>query len=259
VRVEPTNPPSNPWIIHKSERTRVYININTGAIKDLSGSIELARDWFQYFKDQGIENFPLFVYHYYFFRTPTVGYIRKHVPEGGSIIELGCGSALLSILLSSMGYKVLGIDNDPRVVEMARLNNERLGGRAEIELMDLFDAPRLLGKDFDLAYSEGVVEHFKGAKLREAVKVHRELARKAMIVVPSRDDPLVTDQDKYDFGKLERLCRSVGLKPVDRFAIGTGLIKWPKLLMPPILLKRMLGRLLKCENIGVVCINPQYI
>jgi len=219
----------------------------------------LPRDWFDYFKLQGIDNFPLFAFDYYTFRQPVVAYVKKHVPKGGTIIEIGCGSALLAILLSSMGYEVLGIDNDPQVVEMAKRNNDKLGGRTKIELIDLFEAPRRLGRVFDLAYSEGVIEHFRGQNLKEALRVHGELAKKIMIVVPSHHDPLVTDQDTYSFKDLEAVCRTVGLTPVDRFAMGTGLAKWPRLLLPPIVLKRLLGRVVKCENIGVVCRNERYI
>jgi len=218
----------------------------------------LSRDWFEYFKHQGIDNFPLFVYHHWAFRPPELARIKKHVPEGGSVIELGCGSALLSILLSSMGYDVMAVDNDHRIVEIARRNNDRLGGRAKIELMDIFESPRRIERVFDLAYSEGVIEHFRGEILREAVRAHGEIARKVMLVVPSHDDPLVTDQDTYDFRELENLCRSVGLVPIDRFGMGTGLLKWSRRLLPPVLLARLLGRLVKCENIGVVCRSPKY-
>lgn len=157
-----------------------------------------------------------------------------------------------------MGYEVSGIDSDPRVVEMAGRNNERLGGEAKIELLDLFEAPRRLGRIFDLAYSEGVIEHFRGVKLEEAVRAHGELAKKIIVIVPSHDDPLVTDQDTYSFKELEELCRSVGLVPIDRFAQGTGILTWPRFLLPPIILDRLLGRLVKCENIGMVCRNPRY-
>lgn len=164
----------------------------------------------------------------------------------------------MSILLSSMGYDVMAVDSDHRIVEMARRNNDRLGGRAKIELMDLFESPLRVGKVFDLAYSEGVIEHFRGEMLREAVRAHGEIAKKVMLVVPSHDDPLVTDQDTYNFGELENLCRSVGLVPIDRFGMGTGLLRWSRRLLPPVLLTRLLGRLVKCENIGVVCRSPKY-
>ena len=97
-----------------------------------------------------------------------LAWILKHAPKGSSLIELGCGSALLAILLSSMGYEVMGIDNDPRVIEIAKRDNERLGGHVKIELMDLFEAPRRIGRVFDLAYCYGVIEHFRGEKLLEA-------------------------------------------------------------------------------------------
>ena len=216
-----------------------------------------SRDWFQYFQHLDIDNFPLFLYYYYMFREPTIGYIRKHVPQGGSIIEFGTGTALLGILLSAMGYDFLGVDSDPQVVEMAKRNNERLGGHAKIQLLNLFHAPKQLGRVFDLAYSEGVIEHYRGPEFEKALIAHRDLGRKVLLVVPSQDDPLVTDQDTYDFKSLERACRSVQLTPIDKYGMGTGIIKWPKLLVPPIVLKRLLGRGIKCENIGLICKSPE--
>jgi SAM-dependent methyltransferase len=212
----------------------------------------LSRDWFEYFNREGVDNFPLFLYNYYTFRMPTVGCLVKHLPSGGSILEIGCGTALLAILLSSMGYDVTGIDSDVRVVEMARRNNERLGGRAVVEQVDLFDAPRRLRRVYDLVYSEGVVEHFRGKKLMEAVRIHGDVGTTVMIVVPNRYDPAARDQDIYGYRELEDLCRQAGLTPIDRLAIGVKSTKLARLL-PHAIQKRLWGALLECDSIGVVC------
>jgi SAM-dependent methyltransferase len=217
----------------------------------------VSQDWLAYFRSDGLDNFPLFIYNYYSFREPIIGHIRKHVPPNGSIVEAGCGTGLTSILLSSMGYDVLGFDKFEEVADLARRNNERLGGRAKITTMDLLEANDRITKAFDLSYSYGLVEHFESAKIVEAMKALGRLARKVLVVVPTHDDPLVTGQRTFNFSELEELCKKAGLSPIDRFGVGTGLIKWPKLLLPPIILKRMLGGWIKCENIGMVCESPQ--
>lgn len=214
---------------------------------------DFERDWYQYFLKLDIDHFAQFLYHYYAFRGPTVGHIQKHVPTGGSIIELGCGTGLLGILFSSMGYDVTGVERDAGVAKLARENNDRLGGKLRVIQMDMRD-PNLLRirpRPFDLAYSEGVVEHYQGTELDKLMRIHGALGVKQMIVVPSQDDPLVTDQDTYSFRALQQICRRNGLMPVDRFVMGTSLMKWSKLLLPPILLKRL--HWLKWEDVGIIC------
>jgi len=209
-----------------------------------------------YFKKDGLDNFPFFVYNYYSFREPIIGYVRKHVPVNGSILDAGCGTGLTSILLSSMGYSVLGIDTHDDIVGLAQRNNERLGGSAEFRAIDVFEAGGKLERSFDLVYSYGLVEHFPEPQMVKAIRLMGSLGQKVLLVVPTHEDPLVEKQRTFNFKELSDLCRQANLKPIDRFGVGTGIIKWSKLLLPPIVLKRLLGRWVKCENIGIVCKSP---
>jgi len=219
----------------------------------------MSQDWLDYFKNDGLDNFPLFIYNYYSFREPIVGHIRKHVLPGGSIVEAGCGTGLTSILLSSMGYNAVGFDKFQDVVNLATKNNDRLGGRARILTMDLLDAPDRISDRFDLAYSYGLIEHFEPTRIVEAMRALGRLGRKVLVVVPTHDDPLVSGQRTFNFSELGNLCKRADLSPIDRFGVGTSLMKWTKLLLPPIMLKRMLGGLVKSENIGIVCKSMQFV
>ncbi len=49
-------------------------------------------------------------------------YYEKYLPHGSKILELGCGLGFKAVPLSSLGYNVVGIDNDKRVVEAAKKN-----------------------------------------------------------------------------------------------------------------------------------------
>lgn len=219
----------------------------------------MSQDWLDYFKNDGLDNFPLFIYNYYSFREPIVGHIRKHVLPGGSIVEAGCGTGLTSILLSCMGYNAVGFDKFQDVVNLATKNNDRLGGRARILTMDLLDAPDRISDRFDLAYSYGLIEHFEPTRIVEAMRALGRLGRKVLVVVPTHDDPLVSGQRTFNFSELGNLCKRADLSPIDRFGVGTSLMKWTKLLLPPIMLKRMLGGLVKSENIGIVCKSMQFV
>lgn len=46
--------------------------------------------------------------------------IKKRVPKGETILDLGCGSGILSEILLDAGYAVYGIDISPNMIRLAR-------------------------------------------------------------------------------------------------------------------------------------------
>jgi len=55
------------------------------------------------------------------------GEIARRVPEGASVVDLGCGPGELLERLSERACLVIGVDNSPRMLELA---GQRLGGQA---------------------------------------------------------------------------------------------------------------------------------
>lgn len=52
---------------------------------------------------------------------PCRTFIEKHLPQdGGKILDIGCSTGELDIVLGEMGYNVLGIDLDEKMIEMAK-------------------------------------------------------------------------------------------------------------------------------------------
>ena len=91
-----------------------------------------------------------------------------------SILNAGCGSGELSLLLAAAGHRVLGVDPAPEYIELARLNADRAGIDrcsflvASIEEFDSADA-------FDCVVATDVLEHIADdraafAKLARLVK-----------------------------------------------------------------------------------------
>ena len=63
----------------------------------------------------------------------------------GKVLDVGCGTGEHTILLTRLGYDVLGIDFAPQAVEQARRNAEAKGVGARFEVadaMNLGDEPR---------------------------------------------------------------------------------------------------------------------
>lgn len=105
-------------------------------------------------------------------------FYERLLPKGARILNLGCGLGVSSIPLSTFGYRIVGVDNDPGVVEAVRQNARNFGGDYRVVQGDVFDIVELFGPDsFDACDSGGLLEHFE----REPV---RRLVEKQLLVAP---------------------------------------------------------------------------
>jgi SAM-dependent methyltransferase len=76
------------------------------------------------------------------------------------ILNAGCGSGELSLILSAAGHEVVGIDPAPEYIEVARSNATVAGARDcvfEVSSIEAFDADRL----FDCVVATDVLEHIE--------------------------------------------------------------------------------------------------
>src|SRR5687767_11187994 len=57
-------------------------------------------------------------------------------PSPAKILDLGCGTGSLSVLLAEMGHAVTGIDLSPRMIEQARQKARRHGEEIDLKVGD---------------------------------------------------------------------------------------------------------------------------
>jgi SAM-dependent methyltransferase len=132
------------------------------------------------------------------FHYPFVEAILEGEPE--STFEVGCGVGNLSIFLSSMGIRAIGIDIEQAVVDKANAHNMALRGRAEFRLGDGF-ATGFPDQHFGAVISQGVLEHFDDDGIERFVAEGIRVARRSVHSMPNKNYPT------RDFGN-ERLMDS---------------------------------------------------
>ena len=109
---------------------------------------------------------------------PGPDLIAQATPDGGSVLELGCGAGRLLKPLSAKGYRCAGVDNSPDMLE--RVPPAIAAHLADIETCDL-------GERFDVAVLASFLVNTPDAAKRDAYL--RAAARHAPTVVVQRLDP----------------------------------------------------------------------
>jgi len=167
-----------------------------------------------------------FAYEWWRYNAPLVDRIRQVVSPAARVVEIGCGTGALTILLSAYGYAASGVDRDPAVVAAAHTLARQFGVTCDFQVGDAFAMPAgpVLA---DLAFSAGVLEHFSSEDAIRFLQVQGRLARRVLAVVPTRfalrNDPSTEVSRARPLGliQLRHLFRRAGLQVVRQFGYGT--------------------------------------
>lgn len=77
--------------------------------------------------------------------------LEQQIPAGASVLDVGCGTGTLSVLLAEHGCRVTGVDLSPRMVERAHAKGLRHNVTVDFLLGDASDPPVPPGFDVVLA------------------------------------------------------------------------------------------------------------
>ena len=123
--------------------------------------------------------------------------IMRAQPKDRKLLEVGCGSGVLSTHLSRVGYEVVSIDNNDVVLAIARDNNAALNGKVTLLEADAHGLP-FKGSFFQVCFSQGFFEHFDDAIVCKLLREQLRVAKTVIFSVPTLWYP------RQDFGN-ERL------------------------------------------------------
>jgi SAM-dependent methyltransferase len=156
------------------------------------------------------------------FLQPVFDAIRRAVPAGGRLLDVGCGAAIFSSLVAHHGYQVTGIDDDPDIVAYAARMVEWFRSPARVERASAVDLGAYHDR-FDLVYSLGVVEHFDADVTVTLVREQLRCAPLVVVVVPTKHmhhaGP-VTDERLHSRGELAALVGRAGARVRESFVFG---------------------------------------
>ncbi len=184
---------------------------------------------------------------------PLFATIQRHVRPGGRLLQVGIGPGTLAVYLSRCGYSVVGVEDNPDLVALARDNNARLEGAAQFQLGSMFSLEQLFGPNaFDAVFSASTLDHLVD---EEIVNTLREQFRVAPLNIMSvHCDNLVPEmRGLYEDDKLvkprywKNAIRRAGGMPVDTFgyafsASRLGRLNWRIPVLAEGLLFRRLAR-----------------
>jgi len=191
------------------------------------------------------------------FLFPLYLAIRKALPQGGRLLDVGCGAGAFPSLLSMYGFEAVGVDQDADVVAHARQVGNILGGGASFEQADAFDLSQFHGH-FDLAYSIGVVEHFDREVTISLIREQARCAGFVLVAIPAqftRYSAVITDERIYTRPQLEAMVRDAGLEVSDSFVYGevpTGLARNLERALPGAVYRRVKHAFSYAMGIGCV-------
>ncbi len=113
--------------------------------------------------------------------------IRHYFPQGGKLLDLGCGAGRTSIPLAQMGFEVVGIDISPSMLKVAMLQASQHNLKIDFQEMDAMSL-KFADGTFDCAlYSFNGLDHIPGygGKLEALREVLRVLKPGALFVFSS--------------------------------------------------------------------------
>jgi SAM-dependent methyltransferase len=138
--------------------------------------------------------------------------VERHVPRGGRILDIGCGGGREAVGLGRLGYRVVGIDVAPRMVDAARVSAARLSVPAEFRQQSVTTLDEPPGA-YDAAFFGGSLSHVPGRALRiqTLVRVRGALTTSGVLILMvdyRAPRPLLSRSRVVD--AVRRVARSLG-------------------------------------------------
>ncbi len=136
-----------------------------------------------------------------------LGELAQALPQGGRVLDAGCGQGFYFPLYAALGLSAVGIESDPGPLAAARATAARTGAElveAQVQKLPFADA------SFDAVVLSEVLEHLSDAApaLAEAARVLRP-GGLVLVTVPHADYPLAWDPVNW-------VLEALRLRPVRR-------------------------------------------
>ena len=86
-------------------------------------------------------------------------HIRTYVIKGTFWLDAGCGSGVISRVLSSLGAKVVGVDGSPNMIAAANLESKNLDLDLQFKIIDTIESLNEMDQCYDGVLCSSVIEY----------------------------------------------------------------------------------------------------
>jgi 2-polyprenyl-3-methyl-5-hydroxy-6-metoxy-1,4-benzoquinol methylase len=150
-------------------------------------------------------------------KKPLIERVIKFSKDG-QILEAGSGSSANSIFLSNEGFDITAIDNDSKMILLAKELSKPFNKKPKILKKKIEDVE---GK-YAVVFSHGVLEHFSDDELIKILKKELELGAYVVFSVPSdffREDQAINGDERFmPVKKWEDIISKSNAKIVEKFS-----------------------------------------
>lgn len=144
-----------------------------------SSATPRAHDWNSFWRTQRIQK----IKEPSWSKKRIIQLLGPFMVKGKNALDAGCGSGFFSKYFCDSGMNVVSLDYSDSAIEMTK---QMTGGRSRVIKADLMsvDLPKEIGRQFDLVFTDGLLEHFS--------KNDQDTIIKNLIALLAKDGVLVT-------------------------------------------------------------------
>lgn len=119
-------------------------------------------------------------------KKPLINLIEKYA-KTKNIIEAGSGTGVLSTYMASIGYNSIGVDIDKEILELSKKISRIYNAKNKPEFIKKSIFELDYKKDqFDVSFSNGVLEHFSDDEIIRALEQQLYIANKVILGIPTK-------------------------------------------------------------------------
>lgn len=126
--------------------------------------------------------------------------IKKYSPNN-KIIEAGSGTGILSTYLASIGFDSLAIDIDKDILNLSKKIAKKYGAKNKPTFkIDSILSLEYKKNEFDVSFSNGVLEHFSDKEIIQTLKKQMKIAKIVIVGIPTKyfdDDEAMYGDERF--------------------------------------------------------------
>lgn len=129
-----------------------------------------------------------------------INLIKKYSPNK-KIIEAGSGTGILSTYLASLGFDSTAIDIDKEILNLSKKISKEYGSKNTPKFnIDSILELNYKKNEFDVSFSNGVLEHFNDEEIIKTLKKQMKIANTVIVGIPTKyfnDDEAMYGDERF--------------------------------------------------------------